>query len=125
MLFIFIFLLPAGSSHSIRTGSSGGSLADVPIVSPLDGSSISTGIATSSPPEAMIISNSFPPISGKIAEKIQKGKFIEMKELMPDKVIWHKDMGGGAGSRTTCCSGNRRQQAHLCHGMSSPPPSLP
>ena len=35
----------------------------------------------------MIISHSFPPISGKIAHKIKGGKFIEMKELMPDNVV--------------------------------------
>ena len=65
---------------------SGSSLADVSIVSPLDSSSSSTGTAAPLPPEAMIISHSFPPISVKIAEKIKGGKFIEMKELMPDNV---------------------------------------
>ena len=65
---------------------SGSSLAEVSIVSPLDGFSSSTGNAAFSPPETMIISHSFPPISVKIAEKIKGGKFIEMKELMPDNV---------------------------------------
>uniref|UniRef100_A0A1X7URC3 Uncharacterized protein n=1 Tax=Amphimedon queenslandica TaxID=400682 RepID=A0A1X7URC3_AMPQE len=55
-----------------------------------------------SSPEAMIISHSFPPISGKIAEKIKGGKFIEMKELMPDnaalKLQW-ADLGSNTSMK--------------------------
>ena len=40
--------------------------------------------SASTAPDPMIVSHSFPPIPGKVAERIRGRKFVEMKELMPD-----------------------------------------
>ena len=56
--------------------------------SSLDGSSPplppTLGVPAKPPPASLMISSAFPPIPGKLVEKMRSGQFIELKELLID-----------------------------------------
>uniref|UniRef100_A0A1X7T113 Uncharacterized protein n=1 Tax=Amphimedon queenslandica TaxID=400682 RepID=A0A1X7T113_AMPQE len=68
----------------------------------LHSSSLDSGEVATCIPAQVTVSQSFPPVPGKVAERIRSGMFVEIKELMPDNAalkLQSSDVGANlAGS---------------------------